>query len=75
MKNQYGIAWDYEESKTSYYHIYSYDGAIDELLSSITIDIEQTEENTADIEIIVSALRRIAQRLEKKNEHEQICKN
>jgi hypothetical protein len=55
----YGITWDYE---TNYYHIYAISGPLDGILDPITIDLEQTPENDADIQAITDTLRKIAAR-------------
>ena len=57
-----GIGYDYEESTTSYYHIYAVDGPLDGCFDAIGIEVPKTPENDADIQLIVEALERIAAR-------------
>ncbi len=53
--NHFG--WDYEESVTNYYHIYSTSGYGEVLMEdSLTFDVEKTDENDILIERITKSL-------------------
>lgn len=60
-----GISWDYEESTTSYYHIYASYGVLDGKMDAICLEIPRTDENDLYIAEIVVALRKIESRLKK----------
>lgn len=58
------FAWDYEESKTRYYHIYPCSNEADLLHEeAICFDIEQTPENDEQVNRIVECLDELVEGL------------
>jgi len=62
------IAWDYEKLSPpheSYYNVYGLTDAGDRVIGegSLAIEVPLTKANTSDINIIVEALNRIAERI------------
>ena len=67
MSNEknYGIGWDYEDVEVEpYYHIYAVNGPLDDAIDAIRIVVPQSVVNDIDVQIIVDAIRRIAEREE-----------
>ncbi len=59
------VTWDYEESLVNYYHIYPVTGEGEELMGedAFAPELPQTKESDDDIQKIVNALDRLAERL------------
>lgn len=58
-----GVTWDYENGP-DYYHIFAVCGRLDGAMEAWGIEVQQTDENDEDVNIIVAALNRIARRNE-----------
>jgi len=58
------IAWDYEESTTEYYHIYSVSEEGERMLEgSLTLVVPQTKENDDIVDEIVNDLEKLLEQI------------